>query len=201
VRVALCDAALSQLNALEGYDAVSSLDVSPLRAVAVLVDHFAVPVPAHLRPEIGLVWAHAFVLHAHNKPISIAMPDDDREPSECLAVLRGFDLQASAAVLHFRERSPPVTLPDIGRLLVGAGYGEDDVFSGFVKNGLGTMTSLRLLAGCGWNVDDMVRVQLRAGSLLPEVRDALLTLGLTRAAVVDVLLRHAPSELVELTLP
>ena len=159
-----------------------------------------VHVDATLAPDLALIDAHAALLAAHGRDVRAAIPGDDASPTVWLPILRRHGWKASAAVLHLLEREPPSSLPAIARALSEAGY-TTDLLAGFVENGCGTQRSLALLGNHGWHVDTMVSALLAQGLLAPDIRDHLLELRLSRAAIIDVLLRHIPADVVALVLP
>lgn len=152
--------------------------------------------PAALR----VARVHGALLVAAGRSPSAALRWIDAMPLDAwLPVFQGLGLPASAAVLAVRERWTALAVIDVVRQLVAAGY-RDDLLEGLRMNGLGVSSSMQHLARCGWRVDQMVDDLLRNGMLLPDVRDELASLGLPSAAIVDVLLRHAPAEVLELVM-
>lgn len=188
-RVALLDAVPSLLS--------SSL--SPMQLTAVIARFYDVVVDGTLPADLFAIDAHAAALAALARDVRAAIPSAPTSTA-WVAVLRRRGLRASAAVLHFLEAAPAPSLSAIAAILVDAGYG-DELLPGFIENGCGTHRSLTTLAQHGWHVDTMVKALLAQGLLASEVRDELLALQLPRAAVVDVLLRHVPADVVALVMP
>lgn len=160
-----------------------------------------VHVDAALAPDLALVDVHAALLVTHGRDVRAAIPTNDASSTTTwLPILRRHGWKASAAVLHLLEDEPPLSLPAIARALSDAGY-TTDLLAGFLENGCGTRRSLGLLGDNGWHVDTMVKALLAQGLLASDVRDHLLELRLSRAAITDVLLRHIPPDIVALALP
>jgi hypothetical protein len=153
-------------------------------------------------PPVDVATLHAALLVDDGRSVTAALRwiDASVPPLSWISRLRPHGLTASAAILETLERFPALKLFELATLMLAAGYG-DELLEGLQKNGFGTATALKDLADSGWHVDRLVVVLLRRGHLASDARDQLLTLGLSMAAVRDVLLRHVPSDVADLVVP
>ncbi len=191
--------ALSHHDRLAAFEAlVGAVDVE---TVAVLAQPLGLSDVAEPASTLTVARIHAAHLVQAGRSLSAALPRIDvTTPIDVwLPVFQRLGLPASAAVLELRERWRVLAVLDVVRHMVAAGY-RDDLLEGLRKNGFGITPSMQHLAQCGWHVDQMVDDLLRNGMLLPDVRDELVGLGLSAPAIGDVLLRHAPADVVDLVM-
>lgn len=190
-------------DALGTMHALADAGIDRRAILAMLARYWDAPTSNEDDPALAWLDVHVQLLAAASRPIRAALAsiDEDLPVERWLKLLWRHGLGATAAALHLHERVPPTPAADIARQLHAAGYGDDEVLRALLENGLSSASTLRLLGDHGWSVDRLVKSMLARETLLPEVRDHLLGLGLTHPAIVDVLVRHVPADLVALVVP
>lgn len=194
LRAALPSGALASIEALAAHFEAEQ--------VAALVVALGIAAEQPGDPRVAVATLHASLLaDVGLNPLPALCWLDATVPVDAwLASFRRSGLSATAAVLEVRERFPALPLLTVIQHMTAAGY-RDDLLEALRMNGIGTSTTLKSLARCGWHVDSMVADLLRNGMLSSDARDELLALGLSRPAIRDVLLRHVSEDVVDLVVP
>jgi hypothetical protein len=153
-------------------------------------------------PALAIAALHARLLREAFRPVRDAIPAiaAQRLASAWLPVLRAEDLGASAAALWLLERPVPSGLGDIETTLASAGYSDDEVYRALAENGVRHLRSLALLRDHGWSLGRLVATLIRRGTMVADVREHLVELGVPHRAIADALAAHVAPDLIAMLL-